>query len=165
MLSPQYTPFNGDEVALVLNLSPSDCEKAIRVGVLQRNVHFDARVSQMTALHSMVDIVAFGTMLQMGWPDVDLLTLIPIIDNGLDCLCSLNESGFFEVKPVDRDLLLNTLVRQHFYEGNQRNIYNEANSNLWSILADVWVDCMQKLYKIILSETLIYVDGVNVPPP
>ena len=90
-LCPQYTPFNFDEVASVLGVSRFECERAEQVGVLERNIHFDARVSKATAMYSMVDAVKFDTARRLGWPCIDADLLAPKLDFGLDILCGIHE--------------------------------------------------------------------------
>lgn len=57
MISPAYTPFSPSEAAQVLGFSWDEYGSAVARGLLERNVHFDERISAETGMHSLVDVV------------------------------------------------------------------------------------------------------------
>lgn len=149
MLSPQYTPFNGDEVAFVLGLSRFECDFAERMGMLERNIHFDERVSHATARHNLIDVVKFETVRRLGWPKVDVSALVPEIELGLDLLCALYEDCATVEVLQDQQFLLDMLNEaslecSHPFEdvvlgfsGDIRRALSAAWANSWRGLSQI----------------------------
>jgi hypothetical protein len=110
VLSPQYTPFNSDEISFVIKVSHFEREYAEQVGLLERNIHFEDRYSRATAMYSMVDAVKFDSARRLGWPAIDGGSLTPYLDSGLDILCDIHNDHPQSKVMLDRNLLYKMLI-------------------------------------------------------
>lgn len=157
MLSPQYTPFNGDEVAFVLGLSRSERDFAEHAGVLERNIHFDDRVSKATAMHNLIDVVKFDTVRQLGWPKVDVSALVPEIEFGLDLLCDFYGDCSGVDASQDQQLLLDMLT-EACVGWNQpfEDVTFAFSGEIRRALSSAWANCWRSLSQILHSEAARY---------
>lgn len=93
MISPQYTPFNAAEVAKALGLSNVQYQESLDSGILLRSVRNEYRCSDVTALHSLVDVVRFAAIRSAGWPNLKTSCVIEKIESHLDIICFLIDFG------------------------------------------------------------------------
>ena len=156
MISPQYTPFAGNEARRVLRMPRYGYIRAMREGELQQSVHFDGRISMSTSMHSLVDIVRYDVLFGGGW-GTDLPTNhVQQCDEWLDALCDLQEecAGFEQLIAVgDHEAIMLHLLPEDV------SMACLGAPTTWSaglaILFDVvssWCYCSRALSKILVSD-------------
>jgi hypothetical protein len=156
MISPQYTPFTGSEVRKALRIPPLIYADAVRSGRLQRSVHFDDRVSDATALHSLVDVVRFDLFFPSTKGNPGPGEFERVCENYLDDLCSL----FGDDREVERLTTEGTsfdLIR--YFDPIVGELAGRENTGVWAdeatILFDVvesWCQCYRALTVILRAD-------------
>lgn len=156
MISPQYTPFSGNEARRVLGMPRHCYNRAVSVGELQQSVHFDGRISVSTSMHSLVDVVRYDVLFGKGWGNHLPSDHAEQCDEWLDALCDLQE-GFagFEHLIADRD---HDAIMFHLLAEDVSLVCLNV-STTWStgltILFDVvssWCHCSRALSEMLISD-------------
>lgn len=141
MISPQYTPFSGSEVRLVLGMPRHCYKRAVRIGELQKSVHFEYRISVSTSMHSLVDVVRYDVLFGKGWGNHLPGDHVEQCDGWLDALCDLQE-GFagFEQLIADRD-----------YDAIMFLLLPEDGSTICQNVATTWSTGLTILFDVVSS--------------
>ncbi|WP_264773253.1 hypothetical protein [Defluviimonas salinarum] len=156
MIDPAYTPFSGHEAQLALSITHGVYVQAIRRGDLVRSVHFEARVSQATAMHSMVDIVAFDVLLKMGWPSHEACCLRNELELILDELCSDYERDRHVKTTIHRGdphLLFSLVFKNSGARlGKNMTLVSQRRKNLQRLSVDSWCRCWTRLALLLVED-------------
>jgi len=91
LISPVYTPLSPREVKRILGISNAGYQCALSSGILKKSLQYEARFSNETNMHSVVDLVFFDIFIYLGWPNFEIAQLVPDITHIVDNLCCFHE--------------------------------------------------------------------------
>jgi hypothetical protein len=157
MMSPVYTPFTGAEVCQALHVRSEEYLTAVFLGAIQSTVHFDGRVSQSTALHSLVDVVRFDVvflkhaMVRLP-PDLEELC-----EMWLDGLCQLCEDDgevtFQQIFEADHRDLIARLEPDIFGKAlTWANASWDTPSTLLFDIVESWCRCFRDCLDVLIDD-------------
>lgn len=159
MISPPYTPFAEHEVRHALGLSRRVYLRAVRSGALARSVHFDCRVSPVTALHSLVDVVRFDVLFRAAPEQAQSLGFATRCDSWLEDLCDAHEdcealgrTANFGDKREVMALILPECSAPLNYDPS--DMWGEEIAVL-SLVVDSWCRCYCALHEMLVASDLL----------
>lgn len=156
MISPQCTPFTGNEARFALGISPRVYDEALRSGTLQRSVHFDSRVSDVTALHSLVDVVRFDLLFHNPRRFIDPTEFEKECDLRLDDICSLYEFDCEVVRlsalgrTYDLMRCVDPILAEHVHE-DRTIVWNGELTVLFDVVGS-WCRCYRALVMMLNAD-------------
>lgn len=144
MISPVYTPFSPSEAAHVLGLSWDDYGRAVALGLLEKNVHFDDRISAATGMHSLVDVVKCA-VLRRG-TRTNSFAESAQVDEFLNTICSVWDDEPERLAELTSEAVAQVLEKTDSLAGNtDRDLLN-----LRMLTAHEWVRCYRQLRRFLI---------------